>query len=898
MNTGQAKINGGSFEIRQGETILQAARRVGIEIPTLCHAEHLTPEGGCRLCLVETNRGRRPIAACHAPIQPGMEIQTHTPKLEALRRDILSLYLSADGGTGFLSDGRDSQFTRLLRQYDLPVPVGKSDQSAEIDRTHAYLRFNPQLCINCRRCLNACEQIQGQFVYGMAGRGPATRLVFGSSERFAESACVACGACVDQCPTLAISDRDRMAAAPAESVTQSVCGYCGVGCRIQIEAAANKVLRITGVPDAEVNRGHLCVKGRYAHAYHHSSDRLTRPLKRVGDDWQPISWGEALTFAAERMIEIRGKHGPAALGAFTSSRSTNEACYLLQKLFRAVVGTNNVDCCARVCHASTALALQLVTGTGAASASYADIESAQCIVMAGTNATEGHPVIGARLKQAVLRGARLIVIDPRRIELAEYADVHLQLRPGSNVALFNALAKVLIEERLVDTAYVNERTEGFEALRSFLHDLSLDDVAVQTGITVERMRAAARLVGNCGPSLFVIGLGLSELHQGTASVKTLCNLGMLTGSIGRPGAGMLPLRGQNNVQGSADMGSMPNLVTGYQSLRDPDVRERLRQNWGAVPPEELGLTIPEMIDAAARGSIRALWIQGEDVAQSDPNEAHVVEALSRLEFLVVQELFFSETARFAHLVLPAAAALEQEGTFTNGERRIQHVRPAVKPPGEALPDWLVVRNVARTMGAAWPYEKPAEVLDEVARVAPQLFGGVSYDRLAGDGLQWPCPTRDHPGTSRMHADGFMRGKGRLSAIEYVPSPEQESESFPFLLVTGRVLEHYNVGTMTRRTPQRELVPEDILELNPEDARREGISDGEVVELESHWGRTAMRVRLSQRVAPRTLFLPFHFPETHTNRLTGPTVDPDSKCPNYKVTAVRLRAGRLSTVEAG
>jgi predicted molibdopterin-dependent oxidoreductase YjgC len=396
----------------------------------------------------------------------------------------------------------------------------------------------------------------------------------------------------------------------------------------------------------------------------------------------------------------------------------------------------------------------------------------------------------------------------------------------------------------------------------------------------------------------VIGLGLSELHQGTASVKTLCNLGMLTGSIGRPGAGMLPLRGQNNVQGSADMGSMPNLVTGYQSLRDPDVRERLRQNWGAVPPEELGLTIPEMIDAAARGSIRALWIQGEDVAQSDPNEAHVVEALSRLEFLVVQELFFSETARFAHLVLPAAAALEQEGTFTNGERRIQHVRPAVKPPGEALPDWLVVRNVARTMGAAWPYEKPAEVLDEVARVAPQLFGGVSYDRLAGDGLQWPCPTRDHPGTSRVHADGFMRGKGRLSAIEYVPSPEQESESFPFLLVTGRVLEHYNVGTMTRRTPQRELVPEDILELNPEDARREGISDGEVVELESHWGRTAMRVRLSERVAPRTLFLPFHFPETHTNRLTGPTVDPDSKCPNYKVTAVRLRAGRWSTFEAG
>ena len=891
MSTGQAKINGASIEVQRGETILAAATRAGVEIPTPCYAKKLLPEGGCRMCLVETNRGGRPAAACHTPIEPGMEIQTHTPRVEGLRREILSLYLSVDGETGFLSDGRESPFTRLLQKYGLPVPVAKTSQSAAIDSSHPYLRFNPQLCINCRRCLTACEQIQGQFVYSMSGRGPAAQLIFGPGDRFAESACVACGACVDQCPTFAMSDRDRVAAVPAQSTAQSVCGYCGVGCRLEIEAASNKVLRIRGVSDAAVNRGHLCVKGRYAHAFHHSADRLTKPLKRVGDGFVPISWDEALAYAAERLSAIRNQHGPNALGAFTSSRSTNEACYLLQKLFRAVVGTNNVDCCARVCHSSTALALQLVTGTGAASASYEDIERARCIVIAGANPTEGHPVVGARLKQAVLNGARLIVIDPRRIELAEYADVHLQLWPGTNVALLNALAKVLIEEDLIDAAYVNERTEGFEELRAFLSGLTLEEVSAISGIPVERMLAAARLIGLLGRALFVSGLGLSELHQGTDSVKTLCNLGMLTGSVGRPGAGMLPLRGQNNVQGSADMGSMPNLVTGYQPLRDPAVRERLRENWGSLPPEEPGLTIPEMIDAAARGQIRALWIQGEDIAQSDPNQAHVVEALSKLDFLIVQELFFSETARFAHLVLPAAAALEQEGTFTNGERRIQRVRPAVAPPGEALPDWLAVRNVARAMGARWHYEKPAEVMDEIARVAPRLFGGVSYDRLTGDGLQWPCPAREHPGTSSVHADGFIRGKGKLSAIRYVPSPEQESEAFPFILITGRVLEHYNVGTMTRRTPNRELVPEDVLEVNPGDARQEGIADGETVELESHWGRTSMRVRLSERVAPRTLFLAFHYPETHTNRLTGACVDPDSKCPNYKVTAVRLRQSR-------
>ncbi len=528
-----------------------------------------------------------------------------------------------------------------------------------------------------------------------------------------------------------------------------------------------------------------------------------------------------------------------------------------------------------------------VTGTGAASASFVDIESAHCIVLAGANPTEAHPVVGARLKQAVLNGARLIVIDPRRVELADYADHHLQVRPGSNVALFNALAKVLVEDGLINADYLRERVEGFPEYCAFLQTISLEAAAAQTGVPSSRIYEAARLIGSLRPVLFVTGLGLSELTQGTASVITLANIAMLTGSIGRPGAGMLPLRGQNNVQGSADMGTMPGQVTGYQSLRDPEVRQRLQQVWGRVPPEQSGMTVTEMIDAAARGELRTLWIQGEDIAQSDPNEAHVIRALSRLDFLIVQEMFFSETARYAHLVLPAAGALEQEGTFTNGERRIQRVRPAVRPPGEARPDWSVIRDVAVVMGASWRYPEPATVMDEIARVAPDMFGGVSYDRLGPDGLQWPCPEPGHTGTASIHTEGFVRGKGRLVAIDYAASPEQCSEDFPFVLVTGRVLDHYNVGSMTRRTAQRELVGEDLLEIHPDDAAAKGLAAGDFVELESRRSRVRVRVSLSRRVTPGTLFLAFHYPETHTNRLTSAYTDPESKCPEYKITAVRL-----------
>ena len=636
-----ATIDNQTVSVRRGETILDAARRAALDIPTLCYHRGLSPEGGCRICLVETDQHGRIHAACHTPLQPGMEIRTSSPRVDSLRRDILSLYLSAHPADTFRPSNVGTEIERLMQRLGVQSSIfGHTGEPLPADESHPYLRFFQSLCINCRRCLHGCEEIQGQFVYGLEGRGSSTHLIFGPSQRFADSPCVSCGACVDHCPTGAITDVDRIDASPSDAIVQSTCGYCGVGCRLNIQVSQNRVARIRGVADAQVNHGHLCLKGRYAHGFHHSPDRLTRPLLRTGEAWREIPWPEAISWLSRRLLELRDRFGPNSLGAFTSSRSTNEAAYLLQRLFRTCIGTNNVDCCARVCHSSTALALQTVTGTGAATASYADIPLARNIVLAGSNATEAHPVVGARIKQAVLSGSSLIVIDPRRTELAEYADIHLRPKPGTNVPLFNAIAKILIEKDLIDEAYVQSRTEGFAALREFLTALSLTHTTEITGVAQDQIAAAAFLLARNGPALFVSGLGLSELTQGTASVMALCNLGMLTGSIGKPGAGMLPLRGQNNVQGNADMGGMPNQVTGYQSLTDPDVRGHLKRLWGIAPPPDAGLTIPEMLDGATSGKIKALWMQGEDVAQSDPNQTHVVEALKALELLVVQEIFF------------------------------------------------------------------------------------------------------------------------------------------------------------------------------------------------------------------------------------------------------------------
>ncbi len=879
------EIDGREVDAAPGDSILDAARALGVSIPTLCFDARLPPEGGCRVCQVEVEGEPEPLAACCARVREGMRVRTASPRLDALRQDLLAL-IAGQAGAPPRASADGTPFERLLARYRVVPPSAAHAPAQPPLEIHPLLRFAAERCILCRRCINVCDDLQGQFVYAVEGRGGTARLAAGDGA--GKTDCVACGACVDACPTGALLDIDRLDAARAERRTPSVCGYCGVGCAVEIESAGERVLRIGGVADSPVNHGQLCAKGRFAHAHRRAPDRLTRPLRRGPDgELHAVPWSEALAFAAARLRDTRDRHGPRALAALCSSRSTNEAAYLLQRLFRSALASNNVDCCARVCHASTAQALRSVTGTGAASASYADIERARCIVIAGANPTEAHPVIGARLKQAVRRGASLVVIDPRATELAGYADVHLAPRPGTNVALWNALARILVDEGLIDVAYLQQRCEGYEALRSFLATSSPEAAGVRTGVPVEAIRAAALRIGRDAPALFVSGLGLSEQTQGTDAVRALCNVALLTGSIGRPGAGMLPLRGQNNVQGNADMGAMPDLVTGYQALDAPDVRARLEQVWGAAPPLEPGRTLPELLDSAAAGELRALWICGEDIAQSDPNETHVRAALTRLEFLVVQEMFPTETTGYAHLVLPAAGALEQDGTFTNAERRIQRVRAAVAPPGEARPDWEVIRDLGLALGLRWRFEAPSQVMDEIARVAPHLFGGVSYARLEPHGLQWPCPSPEHPGTPNVHADRFLRGRALLSCVSEREGPEERVPGYPYLLITGRILEHYNVGSMTRRSPLEALAPDDRLEIHPDDAASERISDGARVAIESRWGRANARALVTPRVARGQLFLSFHHPETHTNRVTGPSLDPESHCPDYKVTAVRL-----------
>ncbi len=879
-----AWIDGIAVTPNPGETVLSAAQRAGIAIPTLCHVASLAPQGACRVCAVEIEGEDELAGACHTPLVDGARVRTASTRLRALRAELLALHAAearAPAPPG-------SEFALLAEAHGVAAGIGADTPCAPPDESHPYLVFDAARCILCRRCVSVCDEIPGRGVWQLRGRGDALRIACDGPGTLAESSCVACGACVDVCPTRAIDDRDRRDEPAPEARVRTTCGYCGVGCQLEVGVAEGRVVRIDGAREAAVNRGALCAKGRYAHAWQRSPERLTTPLVRRGSALEPVSWDDAIAWLAERLAALHRAHGPDAMGVLTSSRSTNEAAYLLQKLFRVRFGSNHVDCCARVCHSSTAQALAEVTGAGAASASYDDIERASCLVVAGANPTEAHPVLGARILRRARAGVPLLVIDPRRTELAQAATLHLALRPGSNVALFHALAKLLIEAGRFDADYVAERCEGLASLQALLVTQSLEAASRATGVAREQLARAARLLAEHAPALFVSGLGLSEQCQGVGAVRAFANLALLTGSVGRAGAGLLPLRGQNNVQGNADMGSLPDQLTGYQRVADPRVRAHFAALWGSEPPSTPGLTLPQMLEAAASGRLRALWIQGEDVAQSDPDETRVLAALEQLDLLVVQELFLTETARRAHLVLPAAGFLEQDGTFTNAERRMQRVRTAVAPPGEARADWVVIRDVARALGLDWGYETPADVLDEIARAAPALFGGMSAERLAGDGLQWPCPSAEHPGTATLHVDEFLRGRARLSSETQRTSPETPTADYPFALITGRVRQHYNVGTMTRRTPQAQLAPADALEINPADARRLRITEGARISLESRHGGTEVIAHLTDRVAAGTLFLSFHFPETHANRVVGPSRDPESNCPEYKLTAVRVR----------
>ncbi len=879
-------IDGLAVEGENGDTVLTAARKAGIKIPSLCASPHLKPYGGCRLCLCHVEGQAGLPAACTTPVRDGMRVRTDSEIVNRHRRNILELFLSeqADGGLG-----ASEPLLALSRQFGLGAVRYREPEkrAAPVDASNPYFAFDPAKCIVCARCVRVCDEVQGTFALSLAGRGFGTRVIAGNDVGYAASNCVSCGACVKECPTDALFEKAMAEFGRPASATRTTCTYCGVGCQFDAGVRAGRIVQMAPVDESPVNAGHACMKGRFAWDYLYAPDRLTTPLVRKDSQWIETSWEDALSILAERFGRIREVHGPDALAVISSSRGTNEENYLISKFVRCVLGTNNIDNCARVCHSATVTGMMEAFGASAATNSMDSIEHARLIMVVGANPTEAHPVLGARIKRAARRGTPLIVVDPRTIELTKYAALHLRLRPGTNVALLNGLGHVIVTEGLTDRAFIESRTEQYEDWVETVRPCTPEATERLTGVPADLIRQAARLYAESGASMCIHGLGVTEHKFGSHGVIALCDLALATGNVGRIGTGINPLRGQNNVQGSCDVGSMPTYFSGYQRLDDPDLRALHETVTGRPLPQKRGLKIPDMWDAALAGTLKGLWIVGYDVAQTDPNLKKVREALGRLEFLVVQDLFMSETAKYAHMVLPGAAFVEKDGTYTNLERRVQRVRKVVDPPAGILPDWRVFCEVATRMGYPMRYDHPSQVMEEIARLTPTMRG-ITYERLDREpGLQWPVPDAGHPGTSIMHQERFPRGKAQFIGVDYLPPGEEPTADYPFVLITGRILEHYCSGAQTRRTRIMEIVDQDALEIHPDDARKLGVRGGQRVKIVSARSETVMPVTVSARVAPGQLFASFHFPENNLNTLLSSSADEASKCPEYKVSTVRL-----------
>jgi formate dehydrogenase major subunit len=882
-------INNQPHAFAEGKTILQALREIGLDVPALCHDDRLRPCGDCRMCLVRVEGAPRLMTACTTPLAGGMKIETHTPELEDERRALLAMYAQRYPAAAAQSFP-DKPFHQCLQAYGVAGQCAGANDPALLDEAHPYIRVDMARCIDCYRCARICNEVQGQFVWGVLNRGAQTRLAPDSGTTLLASSCVSCGACVDACPTGALEDQAVFAFGAPDRWTKTTCPYCGTGCEMNVGTRDGRITQIRPALEAPVNKGHLCVKGRYGFEFVYAEDRITTPMIRANGEWRRASWEEALAFTAERLQSIIAQHGTDSVGVLGSARATNEENYLAQKFARVVLGTNNVDCCARVCHAPTAAAMKLTLGTGAATNSYDDIERAQTLLVCGANATENHPIIGARLKQAALRGARLIVIDPRRIELAEYADEHLQLRPGTNVPLLNALACAIVEERLYDADFVSARVADWEEFQSFIRQFAPEQVADICGVEAAAIRRAARLYATAKPALMVHGLGMTEHTQGTEGVMCLVNLALLTGNLGKPGAGVNPLRGQNNVQGSAHMGCEPGNLTGFVSLNDG--RALFERVWRAPVPATQGLHLLQMMDAAAADRFKALWAIGYDVLLTNANAQTTRRALQKLELVIVQDMFLNETAReFGTVFLPVASSFEKDGTFMNAERRVQRVRRAIEPRGAAKPDWEVICLLARAMGKGefFAFNSPEEIWNEVRQVW-SAGQGISYARLEQAGLQWPCSHETHPGTQMLHAETFPLGKqAALRRIAFQATPETVSPEFPFLLVTGRTLHQFNAGTMTMRTQNTVLRPADTLDIAPLDAARLSLQDGERVRVCSRYGEAELPIQINEAVKAGELFATFHTAAAFLNQVTSPWRDGYVGAPEYKVTAVRVES---------
>jgi len=888
-------IDGVSVTAPAGTSILRAAAMAGIDVPRLCATDSLAAFGSCRLCLVEIDGRAGAPASCTTPVAEGIAVSTKTPRLDRLRRGVMELYLSEHAEAGTKTAVADAARAAGVTSVRYVLPR-RAAPSGVIDDSNPYFSFDPAACIVCSRCVRACDEVQGTLALTIAGRGPDSRVSAGQDQSFLASDCVSCGACVQACPTDALIEKSVRTVGVPEWSAVTTCAYCGVGCTFEAQMKGDQLVRMVPWKDGKANHGHSCVKGRFAWGYANHRERILEPMIRdtVTEPWRKVSWDEAIAFTADRFKSIRERHGRGALGAITSSRCTNEETYLVQKLARAAFGTNNVDTCARVCHSPTGYGLKAAFGTSAGTQDFDSVDHADVILVIGANPTDAHPVFASRMKRRLRAGARLIVIDPRRIDLVREPHIeaahHLALKPGTNVAVLNGLAHVVLTEGLIDEAFVRERCDpvAYAAWARFIADPvnSPESVAAASGVPAETLRAAARLYAGAPNAAIYYGLGVTEHSQGTTAVMAIANLAMATGNLGRPGVGVNPLRGQNNVQGACDMGSFPHEFSGYRHVSETATRELFESTWGVALDPEPGLRIPNMIDAALDGSFKAIYIQGEDILQSDPNSSHIAAGLAAMECVVVQDLFLNETASLAHVFLPGSTFLEKDGTFTNAERRIQRVRKVMEPRN-GLADWQITQRLSEALGYPMPYGHPAEIMAEIAAVTP-TFRGVSYDKLDELGsIQWPCNAAAPSGTPVMHIDGFARGAGAFTVTEYVPTDEKTGPRFPLLLTTGRILSQYNVGAQTRRTENAVWHGEDRLEIHPHDAEHRGIRDRDWVRVVSRAGETSLRALITDRVAPGVVYTTFHHPDTQANVVTTEHSDWATNCPEYKVTAVQV-----------
>jgi len=894
-------IDGREISVPAGTSVMRAAALLGTSIPRLCATDSLEAFGSCRMCLVEIDGMRGYPASCTTPVAEGMVVRTQTPKLATLRRNVMELYISdhpldcltcpANGNCELQTVAGQVGLREVRYGY-----AGANHLSEAKDVSNPYFDYDPSKCIVCNRCVRACEEIQGTFALTIDGRGFDSRVAAAGGDDFLDSECVSCGACVQACPTATLMEKSVVQLGQPERSVVTTCAYCGVGCSFRAELKGEQLVRMVPDRNGQANHGHACVKGRFAWGYATHPERITKPMIRqsISDPWQEVSWEEALNHAAGEFRRIQLKYGRDSIGGITSSRCTNEETYLVQKLVRAAFGNNNVDTCARVCHSPTGYGLKQTLGESAGTQSFDSVMQADVILVMGANPTDAHPVFGSQLKRRLRQGARLIVIDPRRIDLVDSpharAELHLQLRPGTNVAMLNALAHVIVTEGLVDQRFVEQRCEAadFAHWRDFVSQPqnAPEVLGPVCGVPAELIRTAARLYATGGNAAIYYGLGVTEHSQGSTAVMGIANLAMATGNVGREGVGVNPLRGQNNVQGSCDMGSFPHELPGYRHISNAEVRSQFEQAWNVTLQPDPGLRIPNMFEAALDGSFKALYCQGEDIAQSDPNTQHVTAALSAMECVVVQDIFLNETAKFAHVFLPGSSFLEKDGTFTNAERRISRVRKVMEPLGGKA-DWEATMALSNALGYPMNYRHPSEIMDEIARLTP-TFARVSYAELDRHGsLQWPCNDAAPDGTPTMHIDQFVRGKGRFMLTGYVPTDEKVNNRYPLLLTTGRILSQYNVGAQTRRTGNVAWHPEDRLEIHPSDAESRGIADGDWVGVGSRSGQTVLRAKVSERVAPGVVYTTFHFPESGANVITTDNSDWATNCPEYKVTAVEV-----------